>query len=792
MPKFYSKPMVKAACSCLFGPLLFAALLLSGAASFAQVPTIFTSGSNLPIVVITTDGSAAIPDEPKIGASMKIIYRGAGQRNYVADQSTAGYLNYDGRIAIEKRGSSSQTAPKKGYGFETRASDNVTNKNVKLMNMPSENDWILNGLAFDPTLMHDYLTYNLSRNMGQYAAATVYCEVILNNDYQGVYLLQEKIKQDDNRVNIAEISTTDNSGINLTGGYIVKADKTTGGDPVAFQLNGGYGLVDFVYDTPDPTEITSNQKAYVNPIFSSLQSNASNASIVNGYPSIIEIPTFVDFMIINELASNADAYTYSTYFHKDKGGKLRAGPVWDFNYAYGLVGGTPDGRSDTKDWQFESYNNVGPYFIRDLFYNTTYRCYLVKRWLELTMGGAALSTDKINELIDATKLTLDESAARDNARWGTIGVFQNQINYLKTFIQARSIWIANNIGTTSACTAPTIPALVINEIMYNPKTSTGDPDDQEFIEIKNNSSSEIDLTGIYFNGLGLSYQFPANAKLAANGLLVLASSMDGYNAKYGKTAFGQFSRHLSNKSQKILLADAFGNTIDLVEYFDSAPWPTSADGGGKSLELINVNSNNNLASSWQASSTDNGSPGLDNTNPLPVTLISFTGSSAESTVKLDWQVVDEINVDGYVVENSRNGKSFSQIGKVPANKQTLYTFSQHDAASGINYYRLKSLDKDGSYAYSRMISVEVKNGRDFVFYPNPVSDVLCVDLRPEFTGRTLTVSIMATDGKVISRKIVTNTSTTELIDVSKIGIGKYIVRIEADNNSISKEVEVVR
>ena len=95
--------------------------------------------SNLPIVVIETDGGVAIPDEPKVLATMKIIWHPDGSRNYMTDISDPAFLNYDGRIGIETRGSSSQDLlPKKSYGLETLQSDNVTNNNVSILDMPSE------------------------------------------------------------------------------------------------------------------------------------------------------------------------------------------------------------------------------------------------------------------------------------------------------------------------------------------------------------------------------------------------------------------------------------------------------------------------------------------------------------------------------------------------------------------------------------------------------------------------------------------------------------------------------
>src|SRR5450759_832177 len=161
--------------------------------------------SNLPIVLINTDGGIGIPDAPRVFANMKIIYRGPGLRNYLTDQNTTAYINYNGRIDIETRGSSSQTLPKKQYGLTTYKADNVTKLNVSLLGLPADNDWILNGLGFEPSLIRDYLCYNLSRMMGEYASRTVYCEVILNGSYIGLYFLQANINKGSKGGNVTEI-----------------------------------------------------------------------------------------------------------------------------------------------------------------------------------------------------------------------------------------------------------------------------------------------------------------------------------------------------------------------------------------------------------------------------------------------------------------------------------------------------------------------------------------------------------------------------------------------------------
>nr|WP_315173701.1 CotH kinase family protein [uncultured Flavobacterium sp.] len=580
--------------------------------SFNSSAQTFTD-SNLPIVSITTDNNPNtnlpldILDDPKILATMKIIKRPDGTRNYLTDINTPAFLNYNGRIGIEIRGSSSQTLPKKGYGLTTLKADNTSNNNVELLGMPSENDWVLNGIAFDPSLIRDYLSYNLSRQIGNYATRTAYCEVVINGEYKGLYILQEKIKAGTDRVNVLKIGTSDISSPNVTGGFITKADKTTGGDPIAWSMPSYTTTVDFIHELPKPAAVLPAQTAYIYDQFLQLAStsNANATSVINGYPSVIDVPSFVDFMLINELASNADAYQFSTYFHKDRNGKLRAGPIWDFNLTYGndlFLWGYD--RSKTNIWQFSNGDNEGAKFWTDLFNNPLYKCYFAKRWNQLTQTGQPLNYSSLVQFIDATLSYISEAKVREHQKWGTVTNQDTEITNLKTFLSNRISWITTNLGSYSGCNSVVVPALVINKINYNPIISDGFPaNDLEFIEIKNTGATTVNLTGFYLRELGVSYQFPANSSVLANESIFLASNPTTFKAKYGITAFGQFTRNLSNSSQKLVLADGFGNTIDSVEYFDVAPWPADADGQGSYLQLIDTALDNSLASSWISSSS---------------------------------------------------------------------------------------------------------------------------------------------------------------------------------------------
>lgn len=575
--------------------------LLSSAQAFTD--------SNLPIVIIDTDGGVTIPDEPKVLATMKIIWHEDGSRNYVSDQNSPEFLNYDGRIGIEIRGSSSQMLQKKPYGLETLQADNVTNNNVSILGMPKENDWVLNSLAYDQTGIRDVLSYELSEKLGQYAPRRVYCEVMINGDYKGLYVFMEKIKADDNRVNIEKMDATCNSYPEVTGGYITKTDKTNGSDPVAWTMQS-YGSGwwtpsnDFIHHYPKPEDITSAQNNYIKSVFMNLASVAGshNVSIESGIPSIIDVKAFVDFMLIAEFSSNVDVYTYSTFFHKDRLGKLRAGPVWDYNLAYGHDEFGNRSRYDV--WQFDNSDNTGPKFWKDLFNTDEFRCLLAKRWFEVTSDGNILDYNHICDRMDEIDAWIGEGIERDNQRWHKMQQHVSETQAMKTWIQQRINWLNQHIGSYNECDDIDLPPLVISKIHYHPLDLPEINGNQlEFIQINNNGDEDIDLTGIYLRELGITYQFPNGSHLAALDSLVLCSDSITYMNYYGLTPFGGYNRKLSNKSENIVIADAWGNVIDEVHYADSEPWPTEPDGNGPYLQLIDLNSDNSLAENWTYSSS---------------------------------------------------------------------------------------------------------------------------------------------------------------------------------------------
>ena len=159
--------------------VFFSYLILLNAETVAQLDSVIFTSSNLPLVLIDTEGQT-IHNSYRIVANMGIINNPNGQRNYLSDPFT----DYNGKISIEIRGSSSTMFDKKPYGFETQDSAG-NNLNVSLMSLPKENDWVLYASYSDKTFLRNEIPYYLSRSIGTYASRTAYCELYINGSYRG-------------------------------------------------------------------------------------------------------------------------------------------------------------------------------------------------------------------------------------------------------------------------------------------------------------------------------------------------------------------------------------------------------------------------------------------------------------------------------------------------------------------------------------------------------------------------------------------------------------------------------
>ena len=436
---------------------------LAGQVSVAASDTVGFMSSNLPIIIIDTHGQIIV-DEPKIDADMGIIENGPGVRNNISDSCNA----YQGRIGIEIRGSSSQMFPKKQYAVETRDSSG-NGADASLLGLPPENDWVLSAPYDDKSLIRDALMYNIARSTGRYASRARFCELILNGEYMGLYVLFEKPKRTKTRQNVTKMGAADTTGDALTGGYMIKIDKIEGAGTDGWYSSyppypGATQRVFYQYHYPKPEDIVPAQQAYIQNIvasFEGLMSTTDYADTAHGYGTLIDVNSAVDFFLLNELSKNVDSYRLSAYMYKDrdsKGGKLAFGPVWDYNIAFG--------NSDYYEgWMTQGYQllylatNVDfqrndefqiPFWWKKLLVDPNFRTKAAVRWNQLRASQLALS--RIEFSIDSLVNEIAEAQARNFLRWPVLGqyvwpnyfigqTFGEEIDYLKSWISSRIAWL---------------------------------------------------------------------------------------------------------------------------------------------------------------------------------------------------------------------------------------------------------------------------------------------------------------------------------------------------------------
>lgn len=419
--------------------------------------------STLPIVVINTNGKA-IPDEPKITANLGIIWNGPGQKNHIGDPFNA----YNGLIGVEIRGSTSQFLfPKKPYSIELRDASGNENP-VELLGMPEESDWALISNYNDKSLIRDALAQTLASRIMPYTPRTRFVELVVNNEYLGVFLLTERIKRDPNRVAVSKNKPLED----LSGGYILKLDKEEGDSVIGYWTShvappyATFGQkIRFLYHYPRTEDITPAQKQYIQQWMHDFEENLRSPGFsdpVNGYRKYIDPATFIDFMWLNEAYKNIDGYRLSTFFYKDRDsidGRLKMGPLWDFNLAFGNCNYCNGGSTDGWMWDFNKVCSQDdweiPFWWEQLRKDTNYLIEAQQRWKQLRAGP--LSDQAVLFTIDSLAAVLDGGArARNFQRWPTLGVwlwpnnfvgntYDEEITYLKKWLLDRLKWMDGRV-----------------------------------------------------------------------------------------------------------------------------------------------------------------------------------------------------------------------------------------------------------------------------------------------------------------------------------------------------------
>ncbi len=418
----------------------------------------------VPVVLLDSMGkSIARTDLP---GRIRIVEDHDGQR-FDLLSLLARPATLDVNMTIRIRGNSTARYAKKSYSVELWDDQRKDSKGRRVLDMPEEADWVLRACYGDKTCLRDAVAYTVGRSLGRWNPRFRFVEVVLNGEYLGLYLLVEKIKLDSQRVPLPP-PAADTTG-DLSGGYIVKRDGP--GDGTASVWTSRLGNT-YTLHVPNERKITPAQKAYLVGHFDRWEAAMQAANVrdpINGYRKWIDVGSFADFIIMTELAKGVDSYRRSAYLYKEPdaaGGRLYAGPLWDFDLAFGnaFASQFPSEPVDTTFARpdvlmYEFFRRAAPphnmalwwyQLLNDPAFTADLKC----RMIELRRGPLSLAV--LNAQIDAWVKLIGAAEKREHARWPVLGkwiwgegmvggTYDEEVEFLRRYLDERLRWLDTNL-----------------------------------------------------------------------------------------------------------------------------------------------------------------------------------------------------------------------------------------------------------------------------------------------------------------------------------------------------------
>lgn len=347
--------------------------------------------TGLPVVSINTPNGAAITSKKTWleGASIT-IYNPDGSINYESEQ-----------LQIRGRGNSTWSYPKKPYALKLE-------KKAEILGMPKHKRWVLLANWMDKTLLRNEFAFEIARHTGlAWTPRGLFVEVILNGDHIGNYYLCEQIKIDKNRVNIKEMTAEDIEGDALTGGYLMELDVNY--DEVN-KFKSAIRNMPYMFKNPDEEVLQPAQLKYFQDYINQMETwlYAANWLEKREYADCMDLGSFADWWFVYELSMNGEpGHPKSSYVHKDRLGKLTAGPVWDFDWGTFMPSAT------------KSYRIKSAIYYKQLFNDPQFVALVKERWNQYLPAF-----ESIPQKIRQKALHIRHSERFDHERWP----FTNTVN----------------------------------------------------------------------------------------------------------------------------------------------------------------------------------------------------------------------------------------------------------------------------------------------------------------------------------------------------------------------------
>ena len=382
------------------------------------------SDFRIPVVHITTEDGKAIDSKEDY---VKASFRFEDPSRFYTDQET---VEVTGKI--KGRGNTTWGMPKKPYRIKL-------DEKARLFGFPGDKDWILLANYSDKTLLRNILAMEISRLCGMsWTPRMLSVDVYLNGEYIGVYTFCDHKEVAPDRVNIEVATETD-----IEGGYYLEIEEAMD-EPVCFKT---------VWDTPvmfhEPEKPTEAQQRYVREWFNGFERALERVQGEHDYAyrSYIDIPSFINYYIIQEITKNPDGNVRkSTYLTKENGKPLEMYHVWDFDITLGNCDYTDFEKPEGWQMRYVKWYN-------QLFFDPDFKKAVVDRWNELY---PTLLT-QVPAFLDRQHALLAGAEARNFDRWQILGVkvwpnyyafptYGQEYAFLKEFYEARLAWLNNRIN----------------------------------------------------------------------------------------------------------------------------------------------------------------------------------------------------------------------------------------------------------------------------------------------------------------------------------------------------------
>ncbi len=427
--------------------------------------------THLPLIKINTPDSIEIPGRAIVSETGSVI--GFEQTPDGKDEivATIEIISADGvnhhiydtpdlisEAIVHVRGNSSRTFDKLGYSIDLIEADGTDN-DVEFMGMDAHSEWALHGPYLDKTLIRTYMWYNIAGEIMDYSPNVRFCELMINGEYMGVYVATEKITAGENgaRLNLAKKAKDKEFH-----GYMIKLDspsETPYKNINNFSTYTGHAekTISVVY--PKGINLTPEFAEEIARDFSIFEKSLYSYDYDNetyGYETFIDVGSFVDYFLINELTVNYDAGGRSTFMYRDVNNMYKM-CVWDFNACCGNY---------IRDVSAKTFFLTERTWFSKLATDEDFTEKVIDRYFELREN--VFSDEYLMDYIDKTVEYLGPAVDRNYEKWGytfdksfqmlypkdrDLHSFDEAIKQYKDFIFERLHWLDENIETLKSFSA---------------------------------------------------------------------------------------------------------------------------------------------------------------------------------------------------------------------------------------------------------------------------------------------------------------------------------------------------